>query len=80
MNNVVDHIDYVCQLVGNTRHAAIGTDLDDGYGREQFPRDLDTIADLQKIPGLLEARGCSDEDIVAIMHSNWLRLLREAWA
>ena len=39
----------------------------------------DTIADLQKIPGLLEARGYNADDIAAIMHGNWLRLLREAW-
>ncbi len=76
---VVDHIDYVCQLAGNSRHAAIGTDLDGGFGREQSPRDLDTIADLQKLVGLLADRGYSDDDIAAIMHGNWLRLLRQAW-
>lgn len=76
---VVDHIDYVCQLAGNARHAAIGTDLDGGFGREQSPRDLDTIADLQKLVGLLANRGYSDDDIAAIMHGNWLRLLRQAW-
>jgi membrane dipeptidase len=76
---VVDHIDYVCQLAGNARHAAIGTDLDGGFGREQSPHDLDTIADLQKLAGLLADRGYSDDDIAAIMHGNWLRLLRQAW-
>ena len=64
---------------GNSRHAAIGTDLDGGYGREQSPSDLDTIADLQKIPSLLADRGYSDADIAAIMHGNWLRLLHEVW-
>jgi membrane dipeptidase len=77
---VVDHIDYVCQLAGNSRHAALGTDLDGGFGREQSPHDLDTIADLQKLVGLLSARGYSDDDIRAIMHGNWLRLLRQAWS
>jgi membrane dipeptidase len=80
LENVVDHIDYVCQLAGNCRHAAIGTDLDGGFGREQSPHDLDTIADLQKIPAILSGRGYSDEDIAAIMHGNWLRLLNDAWA
>ena len=79
LNNVVDHIDYICQLAGNSRHAAIGTDLDGGYGREQSPSDLDTIADLQKLVGLLEARGYSTDDIAAIMHGNWLRFLHDAW-
>lgn len=79
MAQVVDHIDYVCQLAGNSRHAAIGTDLDGGFGREQSPHDLDTIADLQRLPDMLEKRGYSQADISAIMHGNWLRLLRQAW-
>ncbi|MCY4569206.1 MAG: membrane dipeptidase [Candidatus Poribacteria bacterium] len=79
LSTVVDHIDYICQLAGNSRHAAIGTDLDGGYGREQSPSDLDTIADLQNLTGLLEARGYSTNDIAAIMHGNWLRFLHDAW-
>jgi membrane dipeptidase len=77
--HVVDHMDYICQLAGSSRHAAIGTDLDGGFGREQSPHDLDTIADLQQIPALLAGRGYSEADIAAIMHGNWLRLLYEAW-
>lgn len=77
---VVDHIDYICQLAGDSRHAAIGTDLDGGYGREQSPSDLDTIADLQKLVVLLADRGYKDNDIAAIMHGNWIHLLRQAWA
>ena len=79
MELVVDHIDHICQLAGNSRHAAIGTDLDGGYGREQSPCDLDTIADLQKLQGMLAKRGYSAADIAAILHGNWLRLLRQAW-
>ncbi len=76
--NVVDQIDHVCQLAGNSHHAAIGTDLDGGYGIEQTPRDLDTIADVQKIPDLLRQRGYEEEDVAAILHGNWLRLLAQA--
>lgn len=79
LSNVVDHIDYVCQLAGNTRHAAIGSDLDGGFGREQSPHDLDTITDEQKIAGLLADRGYDNDDVSAIMHGNWLRLFRQAW-
>lgn len=79
LENVVDHIDHVCQLAGNARHAAIGTDLDGGYGIEQCPHDLDTIVDLQKIPDLLRIRGYTDDDIEGIMYGNWLRLLQRAW-
>lgn len=80
LEHVVDHIDHVCQVAGNAGHAAIGTDLDGGYGTEQCPRDLDTIADLQGIPELLLRRGYAEADVEGIMHGNWLRLLRRAWA
>ena len=76
---VVDHIDHVCQLTGSARHAAIGTDLDGGYGKEQCPSDMETIADLRKIPAILERRGYSETDIADIMHGNWVRTLRAAW-
>jgi membrane dipeptidase len=79
LSHVVDHIDYVCQLAGNADHAGIGTDLDGGFGREQSPGDLDTIADLQKLPGLLGHRGYSADDIDKIMSDNFIRLLRSAW-
>ena len=78
--DVANHIDHICQLAGNSSHAAIGSDLDGGFGREQSPADLDTIADVQKIPELLAGRGYLDDDIAAIMHGNWLRLLRRAWS
>jgi membrane dipeptidase len=79
LGTVVDHIDHICQLAGDSRHATIGTDLDGGFGREQSPSDLDTIADLQRFTGLLADRGYTDEDIAAILHGNWLRFLRQAW-
>ena len=34
---VADHIDHICQLAGNADHAAIGSDLDGGFGTEQCP-------------------------------------------
>ena len=79
IEHVVDHIDHICQLAGNAKHAAIGSDLDGGFGREQSPSDLDTIADLQKLVDILTGRGYSMEDVSLIMHGNWLRLLRNAW-
>jgi membrane dipeptidase len=77
---MIDHIDRVCQIAGNARHAAIGSDLDGGFGKEQSPLDLDTIADLQRVPDLLRGRGYHAEAIEGIMHGNWVQFFREAWA
>jgi membrane dipeptidase len=79
LEKMIDHIDHICQIAGNTLHVGIGTDLDGAFGKEQCPYDLDTIADLQNIPALLTKRGYSQEDVENIMHANWLRFLRKAW-
>jgi membrane dipeptidase len=78
LDAAADHIDHVCQLAGSARHSAIGSDLDGGFGTEQTPRDLDTIADLQKLADILDRRGYARHDVEAIFHGNWLRFFREA--
>lgn len=80
LEDVVKQIDHICTLAGNCNHAAIGTDLDGGFGREQSPYDLDTIVDLQRLPKILKAIGYSETDLNNLMHVNWLRLLNQAWS
>jgi membrane dipeptidase len=80
LEKLIDHYDHICQLAGNARHIAIGSDLDGAFGKEQAPYDIETIADLQKIGTLLSQRGYSSEDVENVMHGNWLRFLRGAWA
>jgi len=79
LGKLVEHIDHVCQLAGNARHSGIGSDLDGAFGREQTPLDLDTIADLARIPELLAHRGYSEEDVAQIAHGNFIRFLKGAW-
>jgi membrane dipeptidase len=76
---MIDHIDHICQLAGNTNHVGIGSDLDGAFGREQCPYDLESIADLDKIPALFAKRGYNTNDIENLMNGNWIRFLRKAW-
>jgi len=76
LDQLADHIDHICQLAGNSRHVAIGTDLDGGYGREQCPHDITTIADINKLRGVLSSRGYSASDVEDIFHNNALAFLR----
>jgi membrane dipeptidase len=77
---MLDHLDHICQLAGNTLHIGIGSDLDGAFGKEQCPYDIETIADLQKIPALLQKRGYTTADVENLMHGNWIRFLQKAWA
>jgi membrane dipeptidase len=80
LDAMADHLDHIAQMAGSARHCGIGSDLDGGYGQEQSPLDLDTIADLQRLVAVLERRGYSMADIRGIFSENWLRLLKDAWA
>jgi membrane dipeptidase len=75
LEKYIAQIDHVCQLAGNARHVAIGTDFDGGFGVEAVPHEIDTIADLPKLIPLLEEKGYNQSDIDCIMHGNWLRIL-----
>jgi membrane dipeptidase len=80
LEQIIDHTDHICQLAGNANHTAIGTDLDGGYGTEQTPMDLKSIADIGRLPELLARRGYSQDDVEKICWRNWVTFLRNAWA
>ncbi len=77
---MINNIDHICQLAGNSEHVGIGTDLDGAFGKEQCPSDLDTIADLQTIPEKLKQKGYSDNDIENIMNKNFINFLERTWS
>lgn len=74
---LADHIDHVCQIAGNAKHAALGTDLDGGFGNEQTPIDLRRYTDVQKLGEILSDRGYADADIDGIFYKNWLTFFRK---
>ena len=80
LETMANHIDYICQLAGSSKYVMIGTDLDGAFGTEQGPKDLDTIADLQKLPSILADRGYSQEDIQGMLSTNGINFLRSVWA
>ncbi|RYZ47041.1 MAG: peptidase M19 [Sphingobacteriales bacterium] len=79
LDKLVDHVLHICDIAGNTNHVGIGSDLDGAFGKEQSPYDLETIADLQKLPDLLKKRGFSENDVSRFLHGNWLNFLNRNW-
>ena len=73
---LVDHIDHICQLAGDSLHAGIGSDFDGGFGLQSVPPEIDSIADLQKIGPQLVQRGYSEADAANILGGNWITRLR----
>ena len=80
LSGLADHVDHICQLLGSTQNIGIGTDLDGGFGTEQSPCDLDTIADISKLFDILGDRGYSQSDLRGIASGNFIRFLKHAWS
>lgn len=76
LNVVAEHMDHVCQIAGDSLHVGIGSDFDGGFGAQSVPPEIDTIADLQKLVSLLQARGYSESDAANILGGNWIARLK----
>lgn len=78
LEHALDHADHICQIAGNTRHVGLGSDLDGGFGREQTPCDLETIAGVRRLPELIQQRGGNQDDARNFAHGNLMRFLQRA--
>jgi membrane dipeptidase len=78
MKDILAAIDHVCQLLGNADHIALGSDFDGGFGLDQVPAGLDSIADLQLIGDALLEYGYTMKDVGAILGLNWYHLLQRS--
>lgn len=76
LNALARHAAHVAEVAGGAGHVALGTDLDGGFGREEVPAGLDSVADLPAVGDALRAEGFADTEIAGVLGANWLRFLR----
>ncbi|OEH54995.1 membrane dipeptidase [Oceanobacillus sp. E9] len=72
INDIVDHIDYVVDLIG-INHVAIGSDFDGA----DLPSDMTDSTDFPLLTKELENRGYSNDDIRKILGENSLRVMND---
>ncbi len=77
LEDVADHVDHICNTLGDAQHVGIGSDLDGGFGTEQTPQDLQSIFDLHRLEDILARRGYPQEAVDGIFHDNWYRFFME---
>lgn len=74
LETYIDHLQHLIQVAG-AEHVGIGTDLD---GIPVTPVDFSSVADFPEVTVRLLERGVREDDVVAILGSNLLRLLEVA--
>ncbi|MFH2043286.1 MAG: membrane dipeptidase, partial [Acidobacteriota bacterium] len=74
VRTVVDHIEHVIKVTGNTNHVGLGSDFD-GIG--STPEGLENVGLISNITAELYRRGHKDADIKKILGGNFQRVLRQ---
>lgn len=75
LEHVVEHIDAICQIAGDAAHVGLGSDFDGGFGLDQVPAEIGSVADLPKVGQALARHGYAESDILRILGDNWIRIL-----
>jgi membrane dipeptidase len=74
LTEIVRHARYVADRIG-VEHVGLGSDFDGAH----MPDDL---GDVTKLPHLIQAfreGGFGEDDIRAVAHGNWVRVLTDTW-
>jgi membrane dipeptidase len=72
---VASHVEYLAERIG-VAHVALGSDFDGCHP----PEALADASRTQTLLTHLAARGWSRDELCALAHGNWLRVLRATWA
>jgi membrane dipeptidase len=95
LNRLLDHIDYIADLVG-VNHIGLGADFTDYLAEEtaktpspspmtskaasnRHPRGIENASKMLNVTRGLVSRGYSDQEIFKILGENFLRVLRQVW-
>jgi membrane dipeptidase len=77
LNDLLKHMRHVCEIAGDARHVAIGTDMDGGFGREEIPEEIPSAGELPRVAEFLGKAGFAAQDVEGIMGGNWLTFFHE---
>ncbi|NIR45970.1 MAG: membrane dipeptidase [Gemmatimonadetes bacterium] len=72
--HVVDHVDHIVRVAG-VKHVGLGSDFD---GTSKVPEGLDDVSGYPAITAELVRRGYTDDQVLAILGGNVLRVLEDA--
>lgn len=73
INDVIAHIERVCDLTGSRTAVALGSDMDGGFGADRMPDGVDGPSDLERLAEALSAQGWSDAEVDGFRFGNWAR-------
>jgi membrane dipeptidase len=76
VDRVVEHIDHMVEVIGDTDHTGLGSDFD---GVPAIAKGLEDVSKLPNLTKALVGRGYSDKEIEKILGGNFLRVIKRVW-
>ena len=74
LTEIVRHVEYIAERIG-VDHVAFGSDFDGAV----VPAELDGVAGLPRLVEALRRAGYGEDELAAVTHGNWLRVLGDTW-
>ncbi len=75
LETIVAHVAHVARRIG-VEHVAFGSDFEGAA----IPDALGGVAGLPRLVETLRSHGFGDDDVAAVTHGNWLRVLERTWS
>ena len=72
IDDLVEHIEHICELTNSRKHVGLGSDMDGGFSADKLIEGVRRPRDFTAITDALAARGWSDTDLAAFAGKNWL--------
>ena len=71
IHDCVDHVMHFCELAGNKRQVALGSDFDGGFSPRHLPTSLKHPVQLPLLAQALLNAGFNNEDVKSFAHGAW---------
>lgn len=75
IDDVMAHIERICELMDRRTGVALGSDADGGLTRDDLPEGINGPADFEKLADALRAAGWTDSEIDGFRWRNWAEVL-----
>ncbi len=73
LDQVVRHIERVCEVAGHRRAVGLGSDMDGGFSAARLPAGVNSPTDLALLLAALKGAGWAEAEIGGFAAANWLR-------
>lgn len=74
IDEVIAHVDHVCELAGSRAHVGLGSDMDGGFPADQMPEGINNPGGYARLADAMSARNWTDAEVLDFAAGNWMRV------